>query len=232
MPAPLDITGRRFNRLTALRRVGTAKTGGALWLFACSCGQKKELPLNCVTSGNTQSCGCLAREHSAAQGRRNVTHGQGAQGRVSPEYRAYTSAKSRCENPDNADFYKYGGQGVEFRFSSFEEWYSELGPRPTPKHSVDRKDSGGHYEPGMIRWADLCQQAWNRRKAKMPSSSRFKGPSWHAPSNRWRVYITCRGKKIYVGSFRNEEDAAVAYDEAARKYFQQFAHCNFQDIAA
>jgi hypothetical protein len=50
---------------------------------------------------------------------------------------------------------------VEFRFSSFEEFYKLLGPRPA-KHTLDRIDTLGHYEPGNVRWATSAQQSENR----------------------------------------------------------------------
>lgn len=71
---------------------------------------------------------------------------------------SYYKAKRRCKlgakhHPCYAN--------VEFRFSSFEEFYKLLGPRP-PKHTLDRIDTLGHYEPGNVRWASVAQQAVNR----------------------------------------------------------------------
>lgn len=70
-----------------------------------------------------------------------------------PEYKSYSHAKSRCTNSNEDAFPHYGGRGIEFRFNSFEEFFSELGPKPEPKHkySVDRIDNDGHYEPGNVR---------------------------------------------------------------------------------
>ena len=81
-----------------------------------------------------------------------------------PEYSIYRKAKSRCTNR-NAECWKdYGGRGIEFRFTSFEEFYKHLGPRPTPAHSLDRyPNNDGHYEPGNVRWATPAEQSANRR---------------------------------------------------------------------
>jgi len=80
-----------------------------------------------------------------------------------PVARAYSSAKNRCNNTRNKNYYCYGGRGIKFLFTSLEQWVSELGPRPTPKHSVDRRNNNGNYAPGNVRWATKKQQRKNKR---------------------------------------------------------------------
>lgn len=86
------------------------------------------------------------------------------------EYRTYEGAKQRCVNPNAPSFENYGGRGIEFRFTSFEQFFSELGNRPSPQHSVDRINNDGHYEPGNVRWATRAEQMANSRrwKGRMP----------------------------------------------------------------
>src|SRR6267143_733283 len=80
------------------------------------------------------------------------------------EYLAFQNAKYRCTNPDNNSYENYGGRGIEFRFSSFAEFFAEVGSRPSPEHSIDRfPDNDGHYEKGNVRWATIHQQLNNRR---------------------------------------------------------------------
>jgi len=81
-----------------------------------------------------------------------------------PTYNSYLSAKGRCTNPNNGNYFNYGGRGIEFKFTSFEQFIKELGPKPSSKHSLDREDNEGHYEHGNVRWATRDQQANNRRK--------------------------------------------------------------------
>lgn len=57
-----DITGEKYNRLTAIRYIGKDKHGAAIWLWKCDCGNEKEIVANSVKSGNTKSCGCLKKE--------------------------------------------------------------------------------------------------------------------------------------------------------------------------
>ena len=55
----------------------------------------------------------------------------------------------------------------------------------------------------------------------------YKGVSWRKDRNRWLVRIMFRGKRIYLGCFKDEIEAARIYDQAAKKYFGEFARCNF-----
>lgn len=92
----------------------------------------------------------------------NRTHGKSK----SPEYRAYQAAKTRCTNPRQSYFEYWSGRGIEFRFSSFEEFLECVGPKPGKTYTLDRKDNDGHYEPGNVRWVTLDVQSKNKRAYK------------------------------------------------------------------
>jgi hypothetical protein len=85
-------------------------------------------------------------------------------GKQTPEYVAYNHALARCRNITLKSYPDYGGRGIKFLFESFEQFLAEIGPRPTPKHSLDRKDNNSHYAPGNVRWATRQEQVANRRK--------------------------------------------------------------------
>lgn len=70
MPNALDLTGRRFGRLVALERAGSAPDRKALWRCRCDCGNEKTVRTTYLTSGDTRSCGCLHLEGAVAKGRR------------------------------------------------------------------------------------------------------------------------------------------------------------------
>lgn len=80
-----------------------------------------------------------------------------------PVRHIYTDARARCLNPNVRSYPLYGGRGIEFRFTSFEQFIDAIGPRPSDKHSIDRIDGNGHYEPGNVRWATPKEQARNKR---------------------------------------------------------------------
>lgn len=80
-----------------------------------------------------------------------------------PEFGVWMSMRSRCSNADDPD---YGGRGIRVcdRWEdSFENFLADMGPRPSPKHSIDRIDVNGNYEPGNVRWATAIEQQRNRR---------------------------------------------------------------------
>jgi hypothetical protein len=83
-------------------------------------------------------------------------------GKKSAEYRAYHHAKERCLNPNHPKYPDYGARGIEFRFTSFEQFLQHIGPRPQGL-LLDRINNNGHYELGNVRWTDIVTSSVNRR---------------------------------------------------------------------
>ena len=149
-----DLTGRVFARWTVLSYFGKDANSRHFWRCRCICGGEKNVPVVYLINGQSKSCGCLVRENDSRK-----THGQS----TSKECAIYYGAKGRCQNKNNPKYPSYGGRGIKFLFSSFEDFINELGPRPSPNHSVDRIDNDGNYEKGNIRWAERTTQANNAR---------------------------------------------------------------------
>ena len=93
-----------------------------------------------------------------------VTHGEAHTKRASPEYRAWCAMKNRCNNPKQANYPYYGGRGIKIcaAWSRYEAFLSDMGRKPSPKHSLDRINVNGDYEPSNCRWADRYTQKTNR----------------------------------------------------------------------
>lgn len=157
-----DLTGQTFHRLTVLglirfRILSTGKRQ-PMWLCECICGNYTQVWTGFLRNGNIKSCGCLRIDVPNA-----LKHGM----RHTSEYNSYAHAKARCNNPNNDDFFNYGGRGIEFRFNSFEEFYAEVGDRLSPLYSVNRINNNGHYEKGNIEWALDEPQANNKRNNRL-----------------------------------------------------------------
>lgn len=159
----IDMQGQKIGRLT----VGEPIRGGheVKWRCTCECGTNLEVVGHLLRSGDTRSCGCLRKEVTATLGRSLATHRM----RDLPEYGIWSSMKNRCTNPGNPNFVSWGGRGIEVckRWQFFENFYADMGPRPSPKHSIDRINNDGHYEPSNCRWGTPDQQNSNRRTSRI-----------------------------------------------------------------
>jgi hypothetical protein len=164
MPKIIDLTGQKFGRLTAVRLVATPEhinpiTRSKFWAARCECGTEIVVVGNNLRNGNTKSCGCWKRDNGTIQGTKYGMYSL-------PERKIWQAAIERCENPNNKGYPRYGARGVkmfEGWRNDFQAFYEYVGPRPSPKHSLDRINVNGNYEPGNVRWATIKEQQRNKR---------------------------------------------------------------------
>jgi hypothetical protein len=144
--------GNVYDRLTVLRVEGRKA------FCRCACGTEKWIDRFSVANGGTRSCGCLQRERSVEA---NVTHG----GTYTEEYAIWRNLLSRCYNPKNPRYDRYGGRGIAvfgpWR-DDFAAFFEYVGSRPSHRHSLERISNDAGYEPGNVRWATSKEQSRNR----------------------------------------------------------------------
>ncbi len=161
MPKLISLIGQKFGQLEVKAKAENSR-GRTSWRCLCDCGNFIDVIGNSLRTGNTQSCGCLHKEQLS---QRNYKHGLSK----SPEHDIWRSMIQRCTNKNNKRYKDWGGRGISVcpRWMVFQNFYDDVGPRPSPKHSIDRfPNNNGNYEPGNVRWATAVQQAQNKRPRK------------------------------------------------------------------
>lgn len=127
----------------------------------CACETLTEVHLGDLKSGHTKSCGCLAKENLVF---RSTTHGLCKNHLAEMNIRYHMI--SRCINPEDGGYSNYGGRGIQVCqhwLESFENFFADMGPRPSKRHSIDRVDNDKGYCKNNCRWATRSQQNRNTR---------------------------------------------------------------------
>lgn len=147
------LAGATYGSLTVIAdREGAAKYVRA----RCACGNEHQV--QATDWGRTKSCGCL----SSRSGDYIRTHGRS----TTVEYQAWRNMLARCYDTGNNRYADYGGRGITVvdRWHTFENFYADMGRRPSADLSLDRIDNDGRYEPGNCRWVTHSVQMRNRRQ--------------------------------------------------------------------
>lgn len=160
MRAPLELIGLKFGRLTVqAKNPENNKSNNSQWDCVCACGNKTTVVGSKLINGHTSSCGCFQIEQLRNS---NVTHGMS----TTSEYNSWIQMKNRCHNSNSVRFEDYGGRGIfvcDRWMNSFENFLEDMGLKPSPIHSIERKDNDLGYYPGNCVWATPTEQANNRR---------------------------------------------------------------------
>lgn len=158
----LDRSNIQYGRLTAVSLSHFNERDQAYWNCSCECGNKAVVFGGNLTSGQTKSCGCLANEGN------NFKHGHARDLRHSKEYDCWICMKARVLNPKNKRYADYGGRGIticERWKTSFGNFFADMGTKPSPQHSIHRKNNDGPYSPENCKWA-TDEQNWFKRTSR------------------------------------------------------------------
>lgn len=181
----IDLTGKLVGRLTVIHYAGKDHESNSLWFCRCLCGTELLVVASRLTKANTKSCGCLQADSRATATR---VHGLCR----SAEYGVWSGMIQRCTNPKRSKFKRYGARGIKVCtrwLESFESFLTDMGNRPSSRHTIERKNNDGDYEPGNCVWIvkeeqaknssltikltfngeTLCMSDWARRVGILPS---------------------------------------------------------------
>ena len=131
-----------------------------------------------------------------------------------PEYQAWKNMLRRVFDPRYSPWYDHVRVFADW-VASYDAFVRHVGRRPSPRHSLDRIDPRGHYNPGNVRWADKATQSRNTRN-HCTNKTGARGVSWSREKRKWRVAIYVNNRQHHVGYFTTIEEAAAAREDAQR----------------
>lgn len=151
-----NLIGKKFFKLLVIEFIGNDKNGFREWLCKCECGNETKATTNSLNSKHKKSCGCWKRKVASDRWK---THGMSQLGMR--EYQIWYGIVNRCKlNKNYVDRISVCQRWI----NSFEDFLADMGKRPSPKHSIERRDNDGNYEPDNCYWATRYQQNRNHRR--------------------------------------------------------------------
>lgn len=203
-----SVIGKKFSRWTVLKFSDSYKKRYPRLDCVCDCGSLRSVLTHSITKGISKSCGCLKKEIDKIKSLKHSMH-------KTKEYSAWVAMKSRCNNSKWLYFNDYGGRGIKVCSQwekSFINFFNDMGKKPSARHSLDRIDVNGNYEPSNCRWATQSEQNRNRRQiiGKIKGIKALK-------SGVFEVTISAFGKTKYIGRFKDIELAKSAYKSKQRE---------------
>jgi hypothetical protein len=151
-----DYTGQRQGHLqikSFARVIGKSRC----WNCVCDCGRSVLVSTSSLNGGQ-MSCNCEQKAN-------RCTHGLSK----SAEYNIWRSMRDRCDSNKNKGWNRYGGRGIKVckEWEDFPTFYADMGPRPSPNHSIERQENNKGYFKENCRWATALEQGRNKRNNRL-----------------------------------------------------------------
>jgi len=152
-----DLTGKKFGKLTVIKREGTNKSNHVTWLCSCDCGNTKITTSLSLKRGEGLHCGCSKPKPKTKHNMTNT--------RI---YEIWESMKQRCLNEKHPSFNRYGGRGITIcdEWLDFENFYNDMIESYSKELTIDRIDNNKGYYKENCRWATKTEQSINRNATK------------------------------------------------------------------
>lgn len=203
--------GQNFGTVTVIAEAGRDKRRQRYWTCRCQCGRIWDVRDDVVRHGAPHRCGKAVRRvaNPVEYSTRPVRARHGLTNTL--EYKCWCNIRSRCENPDAHNYARYGGRGISLcdRWQVAENFVADMGLRPGPGYSIERRDNDGNYEPSNCYWATPAQQAANRSNANRVSLNGVLIPV----SRAWRALGLRSSSHLYkyAKTYRCSMQVAVDY---------------------
>lgn len=223
----IDLTGRKFGKLTVIKRTGS-KRNSALWLCQCDCGNTKEIISPNLIHGASRSCGCLQREVASKLNK--------------PKKNKYKIIENHVEvylsNSKNIMLCDISDWNTQKDFT----WFMSKNGYVITHKTINRKQTPVYFhleimsrKTGFVvdhinrnrldnrkenlRIVDYEINAINSGMYKSNTSG-IKGVHKRKDTGKWTSHITVNHKTIWLGCYSSLEDAKQARKEAEKKYFE------------
>lgn len=200
-----DITGQKFNKLTALKRTDRKQTGGYFWTCQCECGNIKDVTIGALCSGGIKSCGCAKATHGMTK---------------TPAWNAWDSMVTRLKDERCKEWYwdvTADERWLEPDGQGFMNFYEDMGDPPEGM-TLNRIHGAKIYSKETCEWATLSMQSFDQKRSKVNTSGRT-GVYFDKSGSRWVAVI--KQNRITTQVYRGDsfEEACAARTAAEIEYY-------------
>lgn len=226
----IDLTGQKFGKLIALKRVENSKNGQARWLCKCECGNEVIVQSNHLNNGNIKSCGCIKHNSYNKKYNRYDLSGEYGIGYTSKGEEFYFDLEDYDKIKDYCWFIDSNGYVVSNKSRCKQKHISMHRLLFPNAEDVDHKYGENTRNDNRKNNLRPCTHQNNIFNCKVPknNTSGVTGVSWNKNMNKWQSYIMVNYRKINLGYFSNFDNAVKARKEAEDKYFGEFSYNNSQ----